>query len=428
MLGGSELVTVGLNHRTAPVEVRERLAIPSERVGEHLSALLQDQLSQEGLILSTCNRVEVYGVVEPQDLGVGISRYLARAHGLPPRQLEPHLYRYHGTEAVSHLFRVACSLDSLVVGEPQILGQVKDAFRVAAEHRAVGRYLGPLLRRTLSVAKRIRTETRIGQEAVSVGSAGVELARQVFGRLERRRALLLGAGEMGRLVATSMLGHGVEELVVANRTYERAVELSRVFGATAVHLDQVESYLGRVDIVIAATGSQRFLISRESMAPVMRARRYKPLFMVDLSVPRNIDPRVHELEGAYLFNVDDLTEVAQRGLKRRQEEANRAEGIVLQEALRAYKSLGARSADPVIASIVAKAEGARRQELERSAALLGALDPAQREVVDAMTKAMFKRFLHDALLSARRLGAEGDDEGLRILGEAFGVSEEREDG
>lgn len=426
MLGSRELVTIGLSHRTAPVELRERLAIPAERVGEHLDALKASGLSQESVILSTCNRVELYALVESDDLGQGAAGYLARAHGVPMRQLDPHLYRFVGIDAVSHLFRVSCALDSLVVGEPQILGQVKEAFRVAAAHRAVGRYLSPLMRRALSVAKRVRTETRIGRESVSVGSAGVELAQQVFGRLDGLRALLIGAGEMGRLVAQAMLAHGVGELVVANRTYSKAVELAQLFGASAVHLDQLERYLGQVDIVVASTGAQHHLLTRAGMLPVMRARRYRPLFLIDLSVPRNIAPDVHELEGAFLFNIDDLTAVAESGMARRKDEASRAESIVRHEADRCYRSLGARSADPVIASLTQRAEQARLAELERSAVVLGGLDERQRAVIDAMSRAMFKRFLHNAIGHAREMAEEGDDEGLRVLGDAFGVPPDEE--
>lgn len=426
MLGAKELVTIGLSHRTAPVELRERLAIPAERVGEHLAALKDGGISQESVILSTCNRVELYTLVPAEDQGQGVAGYLARSHGIPQRQLEPHLYRFVGSDAVSHLFRVSCALDSLVVGEPQILGQVKEAFRVAAAHRAIGRYLSPLMRRALSVAKRVRTETRIGRESVSVGSAGVELAQQVFGQLEGLRALLIGAGEMGRLVARAMLGHGVGELVVANRTYGHAVELARDFGASAVHLDQLERYLSQVDIVVASTGAQHHLLTRAGMLPVMRARRYRPLFMIDLSVPRNIAPDVHELEGAFLFNIDDLTAVAERGLARRKDEATLAENIVRHEADRCYRSLGARSADPIIASIAQHAEQARMVEMARSGAVLAGLDERQRAVVDAMTRAMFKRFLHNAIAHARDMAEEGDDEGLRVLGEAFTVVPDEE--
>ena len=419
MIGDQELVSVGLNHRTAPVSIRELLAVPQQELPRHLDGLRADGSTSESFILSTCNRVEVYAVVPAVDGGSGITRYLAREHGIRHRELERHMYRYKGPEAVGHLFRVASSLDSMVVGEPQILGQVKDAFKAAREHGSLGRLLHPLMRRTLSVAKRVRTHTAIGQGGVSVGTAGVDLARQVFGSLERRRALLLGAGEMGRLVARALLAHGVEELVVANRTYARAVELSRHFGATAVHMDQLDSYLGQVDIAVVSTSSQHHILTRARMAPIMRARRYRPLFLVDLSVPRNVAPDVHEIEGAYVFNVDDLSAVARAGLQKRQREATVAEAIVRQEAERCYESLGARSADPVIATITQRAEAARRAELERSRKLMDSLDEQQRQVVEAMTRSMMKRALHNVVRQARALAASGDEEGLRQLGEAF---------
>lgn len=419
LIGGCELVSLGLNHRTAPVGVRERIAIGSDDMEAHFLAIREQSLSEEVVILSTCNRVELYAVVDPRDGGAGLARYLARSHGLRHMELSGHLYHFKGPEAVSHLFRVASSLDSMVVGEPQILGQVKSAFRLARENGAIGRVMHPLMRRTLSVAKRVRTETRIGQAAVSVGTSGVDLARQVFGSLEGKRALLLGAGEMGRLVARALLGHGVEELVVANRTYPRAVDLSLQFGGSAVHLDQVDGYLERVDIAVLSTSTSGHVLTRARMAPIMRARRYRPLFLVDLSVPRNVAPEVHELEGAYVFNIDDLSDVARKGLEKRQREATVAEQIVRDEAQRCYESLGARSADPVITRITGSAEEARLIELARSDAVLGELSDQQREVIDAMTKAMMKRTLHNVIQQARALAAAGDEDALRTLGEAF---------
>lgn len=424
MIGGRELVSLGLNHRTAPVGVRERLAITKPDFSRHFLAIAEQSLSDETVILSTCNRVELYAVVDPEDGGAGLASYLARAHGLRQKELLGHLYHYRGAEAVSHLFRVASSLDSMVVGEPQILGQVKSAFRLAREHGAIGRVMHPLMRRTISVAKRVRTETRIGRSSVSVGTSGVDLARQVFGSLEGKRTLLLGAGEMGRLVARAMLAHGVEELVVANRTYQRAVDLSLQFGGSAIHLDQVDGYLERVDIAVVSTSTAGHLLPRSRMAPIMRARRFRPLFLVDLAVPRNVAPEVHELEGAYVFNIDDLSEVARQGLAKREREATVAEQIVRDEAERCYESLGARSADPVITRITRVAEAARRVELERSGAVLSALDPEQREVIDAMTRAMMKRTLHNVIRQARALAMAGDEEALRNLGEAFRGEEE----
>ena len=423
MVGGLELVSVGLNHRTAPVDLRERLAYGPERLSDAFGEL-GESISRETVILSTCNRVEVYAVVPEKKGAEAISRYLALSNGLRLGSLDRHLYAHTGSDAVGHLFRVASSLDSQVVGEPQILGQVKEAFSLAREHGAVGRLMQPLMRRTLSVAKRVRTHTSIGAGSVSVGSAGVDLATQLFGGLEGRRCVMVGAGEMGRLVCRSMLSHGISELLVVNRTYERAAALAGEFGATAVHWDQLARYLAEVDIGVVCTGATHHLLTRVAMKPIMRARRYRPLFLLDLSVPRNVAPDVHELEGAYVFNVDDLSEVARRGLAARQLEAHRAEELVRTEAVRCYQALGAISADPVIASITRHAEMARRAELVRSQAVLEELTDEQRQVVDAMTRSMFKRFLHNGLGRARELGGQGDEEALRLLREAFGVEED----
>lgn len=418
MIGQLELVSVGLNHRTAPVELRERLAIAPERLPEHFEGLRDSAGTVETMILSTCNRVEVYALV-PEAQGEGIGNYLARAHGLRAASLQEHLYVRSGPEAVGHLFRVAASLDSLVLGEPQILGQVKQAFQAASTHGAMGRVMQPLLRRTLSVAKKVRTETRIGRDAVSVGSAGVELARSLFGRLGERRVLLIGAGEMGRLVAQSLLSKGVEELLVSTRTYDNAVKLAGEFGATAIPIEQLDAYLERVDIAVVSTSARHHLLTRARVLPIMKRRRYKPLLLIDLSVPRNVAPDVHELEGAFLYNVDDLTDIAREGMERRQQAASQAEALVAEEAVRCYRSLGARTADPVIAGLTRAAEEARVAELERSHSTLEALTPEQRQVIDAMTKAMFKRFLHSPIQKARAMAATGDNDGLGVMEDCF---------
>jgi len=426
VIGGQELVAVGLNHRTAPVEMRERFAVVADDLPGFYAALREGGRSEELVVLSTCNRVELYALVPEGDEGAGLVNHLARSRGVRARKLRRHVYRHRGEEAVRHIFRVACSLDSMVLGEPQILGQMKAAIETAGELDAVGRILGRLMRRAVTVAKRVRTETRIGREPVSMGAAGVELARQVFGSLEGRVAMLIGAGEMGRLVARALLSRGVDEVVVANRTFSRGVALADEFAGTAVRIEQMPRYLEQVDIVLASTDAGRYLLDRASMGPVMRARRFRPLFCVDLSVPRNIDPAVNELEGAFVFNVDDLAQVTRRGEAARKAEASRAEAIVREEAVRCYRSLGARAIDPVIAGMTRRAESIRQIEIRRSRATLDALDPKARGVVEAMTRAMFKRHLHRAIQTARRLGEEGDAEGLAVLKAA--LSEEQEDG
>jgi glutamyl-tRNA reductase len=306
------ILALGVNHHTAPVEIRERLALDEAGVRRHLELLRSRGLASEALLLSTCNRVELYAV--PGESGTeGLLDWFRTFRGPRGESLDRFLFRHDGPEAVRHLFRVASSLDSLVVGEPQILGQVKEAVRVAEESRSLGRVLGALCRRTLQVAKKIRTDTEIGRNRVGVGNAGVDLALQIFGGLEGRRALLLGVGEMGTQVAHALKVAGLAELVVANRTFERAVEFATAESATAIPWDRFEEYLSRVDIVIAATGSSKPIVDRAMVATALRRRRWQPLFLVDLSVPRNVDPKVDELDGAYLFNVDDLRQVVDQG-------------------------------------------------------------------------------------------------------------------
>jgi len=417
VIQGREIVAVGMNHHTAPVEVRERLAMDPDMLAKHLAALQRGGLVEESVILSTCNRVEIYALVEDPEPGLALVHYMAGLQGLERDQ--SWFYRHQGQEAVAHIFRVASSLDSQVVGEPQILGQIKEAYFSAREHRAVGKVLERLMRRAISVGKRVRTVTRIGQESVSVGTAGVSLARQVFGELKGRDALVLGAGEMGNLVARSLLSGGVNELVVVNRTFESAVEMAKDVGGTPVPWDQLSRYLGQVDVAIVSTASQRPILTRAALQPVMRGRRYRPLFLMDLSVPRNIAPDVNELEGAFVFNIDDLTDLARQGLERRRAEAQVAESMVVNEAERTYRVLGRLSAAPAIMSMTQRAESVRQMEMERSRGLMDTLDSEQRDAVEAMTRSMFKRFLHDPILHARQMAESGDGESLHLLSEAF---------
>ena len=421
-----EVVLVGVNHRTAPMDLRERLAMPAERLQERLQSLRTERGLEEAVILSTCNRVEIYAFAPRETGSRDIVSWLAGTHGLQTMDLERHSMALQGEPAVAHLFRVASSMDSMVVGEPQILGQLKMAFQAALDGRAIGQPLQRLMHGAIRVAKRVRTETRIGREPVSVGQAGTELARQVFGSLEGRTAMLIGAGDVARLVARSMVGHGIQELVVVNRTYSRAAELATEFDGTAAHMEQLQRYLEKVDVVIASTGSTSHIITRNDLARIMRSRRFRPLFCIDLSVPRNIDPAVNKLDGCFVFNVDDLTDVARQGLERRQEEAQAAEAIVLEEAGRCYRSLGTLRAESVISAMTRKAEVARQLELDRSAGMLATMDVEQRRVVDAMTRSMFKRFLHDTIQATREVAASGDDAALRLLEEAFTTSDAEE--
>lgn len=402
-----KLVAVGLSHHTAPVEVRERLSHDPEAARELLQRLKHDGIADEALLLSTCNRMELYTVprVLPR-----IREYLPPAPGL-----DRHLYWLKGREAVRHIFRVASSLDSLVVGEPQILGQVKDAVRLAEEAGSLGRMLGPLTQRTMSVAKRVRNETDVGRNRVGIGNAGVDLALQVFGGLEGKRAMLLGVGEMGRQVAQALLGAGLEELIVANRTYDRAVELANAHGGTAVTWERVEDYLPRADIVLAATGARLPVLTAAMVKRALRERRYRTLFLVDLSVPRNIDPGVDELEDAYLFNVDDLSRVVETGREARAAAAAAADRLVDEEADKFVASLADLDISLEIGRIARQIEALRQAEVERSRKLVRSLDDSQIEALDAMTRSLVKKVLHGPLNQLRQAARQGDAARVQAL-------------
>ncbi|TVQ91010.1 MAG: glutamyl-tRNA reductase [Deltaproteobacteria bacterium] len=412
------IFALGLNHHTAPVEVRERLALDEPAIRRHLHMLRHRELANEALLLSTCNRVELYAV--PGEGGTdALLEWVRGFRGPRGESLEPYLFRHHGRDAVRHLFRVASSLDSLVIGEPQILGQVKEAVRVADESAALGRVLNALCRRTLHVAKRVRTETDIGRKRVGVGNAGVDLALQIFGSLDGRRALLLGAGEMGTQVAHALRSGGLDELVVANRTFERAVEVASVEGGTPISWDRFDEYLARVDIVIAATGSPKPIVDLAMVRTALRKRRYRPIFLVDLSVPRNIDPRVDDLDSAYLFNVDHLRQVVDQGLASRESARDRAEEVVEREAARFLKALARIEVGPSIGVITRRAEELRQAELSRSKRLLENLDEDQREQLDALTRALVKKVLHRPLQQIHASAHEGDELRLSHLLQAF---------
>lgn len=402
----SGLLAVGLSHHTAPVDVRERMALPPGGVQEELATMRRRGLVREALLLSTCNRVEIYAVPEPRSEDAFRSHVAQQRAG--GRTLEPYLYWHRGDAAVRHLFRVASSLDSLVVGEPQILGQVKAAVRLAEASGSLGAVLNRLAQRSLWVAKQVRTHTDIGRYNVGIGNAGVHLAQQIFHDLDGRRALLVGVGEMGRQVARAMVSTGLEELLVANRTFDKAIEVAEEFGGTPLRFDRVAEYLERVDIVITATGAVQPILRKADVAAALKARRHKPLFLVDLAVPRNIDPAVDELDHAFLFNVDDLVKVTEKGIAARAAATADAEALVDREAARFSRRLADLAVNTAIGDLVKHVDGLREAELARTAKVLERLDPADRATLEAMMRAFQKKVLHQPL-GAIRTAARGDD-------------------
>lgn len=413
-MADAPFIALGLNHMTAPVEVRERAAVETSRLERTLRRLADERLCDEAFLLSTCNRVELYAVPGPR-ARPNSSFFFDELRGPRGERFEPYLYRHQGHDAVHHLFRVASSLDSMIVGEPQILGQVKDAIRIAQDAGTLGRYLFPLTQRTLSVAKRIRSQTDIGRSRVGIGNAGVDLAIQIFGSLSACRGLLIGAGEMGRQVSRALVGGGLDELLVSNRTFERSRELANENGGTAIAFERLEEYLSRVDIVLAATGAQKPIITQSMVKKALRRRKYRPLFLVDLSVPRNIDPTVDNLDEAYLFNIDDLRSVVDRGQRRRAKASEAARALVESEVQRFVRSLDELDLNEGIGRMNRRLEEIRLQEMSRSRRLVESLDETQREALEALTRSIVRKALHRPIQTVRESARTGDADTVRTL-------------
>jgi glutamyl-tRNA reductase len=396
------IIVVGLNHRTAPVAVRERFALPESEWPKALDRLRSFHGVTEGLVLSTCNRVEVCAAVRDTQEGFeGATRFFTAYQGGSGESPVSYLYYYEAADAIRHVFRVAASLDSMVLGEPQILGQVKDAYDAALAHQATGVVLNKLFKKAISVAKRIRTETSVAESAVSVSSAAVELARKIFRRLEETRVVVMGSGEMAELAAKSLVSQGAERIAIAARNQARVDALAREYAAQAVARDAFLDELVRADIVLCSTGANHYLLDAAQMADVTRRRKGRPLFLIDLSVPRNIDPAVNDLEDIFLYNIDDLNSVVEANRREREKEAVKAEAIIDEELDQMIKWLKSLDVTPTIVELRRRVEELRRAEVERVLARYrgGAVtDEALRAAVDGATTALVNKLLHTPLV------------------------------
>ena len=410
-----ELYIVGLNYKTAPVEVRERFALTDPQVLEK-GVVPLDGAIRECVILSTCNRVELLAVARHPDCGDALLEHWARARGETAAALKPYVYVHKHADAIRHLFAVASSLDSMVLGEPQILGQLKDAYRAALQNNTSGVILNRLLHKAFSVAKRVRTETAIASSAVSISYAAVELARKIFDDMRETQAMLIGAGEMAELAATHLVNAGIASIRVANRTHERAVQLAAQYGGEAVAFDDLARHLAQVDIVISSTGAHEPIIRAKDMREVLRKRRNKPMFFIDIAVPRDIDPDVNGLDNVYLYDIDDLKEVVEENLAGRREEAARARIIVAEETEIFCSWLKSLDLQPTIVDLIRKGESIAQAELERSLKRLGPLPEGSREILTAMLSSVVKKLNHEPIMFLKRHFAEEKDDGVRHIG------------
>ena len=408
------IVVVGLSHKTAPVEIREKVAFEADSLEAQLAQVLALPSISEAMIVSTCNRVELYAAtMRPDQACVDLQRFMAESHGLTPPELNEHLYSYTCQEAVRHVFRVTASLDSMVVGEPQILGQIKTAYGHACESKSAGLILNRFMHKAFSVAKRIRTETAIASSAVSVSYAAVELARKIFDSLEDKTVMLVGAGEMCELAAKHFVRYGVSKVLVTNRTYSRAETLAASFGGVAVNFANFREQLHRVDILLSSTGSPDYVINAADIKAACKLRRYEPMFLIDIAVPRDIDPAAGKIDSVYLYDVDDLQGVVQANLKEREKEAVKANQIVDQEVLRFHEWLSNLTIRPTIVALRKQLEEVRQKELQRTLSSLGDLDDHERKLLDVMTSAIVNKILHHPTRLLKQLDC--DDDKLRYL-------------
>jgi glutamyl-tRNA reductase len=404
-----EIVLVGLSHHTAPVEVRERVAFENGRMEPALRGLVALPDVDEGVIVSTCNRVEVLACGASGDaVAAALPSFLAAEHGVAPDMIAGRLYTYRGREAVRHLFRVAASLDSMVVGEPQILGQLKDQYALAASVGASGRILHRCFHKSFSVAKRVRSETGIASRAVSVGSAAVELAKEIFEQFADKTALLVGAGAMGELTARALLAQGTGTLMVVNRTFERASDVAGELDGIAVPFDKLGRTLPLADLVIGAAGGDRWLLTTADVHDAMRERRGRPMLLIDLAVPRSFEPAINDLDGVYLYDIDDLEGVIADNKDARASEAAIAERIVDGEVDTFCRWLDGLDAVPTMVELREKVERIRTGELERYLAAAGGIDERQREGIERLTRTIVNKILHAPLSELRRRGTPAE--------------------
>jgi glutamyl-tRNA reductase len=413
----------GLSHRNAPVALREQLAVEDDKLRELLQDVHATGVLREAVLLSTCNRVELYAVAEaPGEARAAVFRRLCRYRGIDPASVESGLYTHEDEDAVRHAFRVAASLDSMMIGEPQILGQVKDAFALAQACEVVGPALHTLFTQAFTVAKKVRTETQIGRHAVSVAFAAVELAKKIFTTLAGKSVLLLGAGKMSELAARHLVEQGAFPIYVVNRTWARAQELARSLAGTAVPFDELATAMAAVDIVLASTAATSPVVTREAVQRVMQARRGRPLFFIDIAVPRDVEAGVSALPDVYCYDIDALRQVVDANIRERAREAQRAESLVEREVARFAARLRDVEVIPTIVSLRERLEEIRLGEVRKTLARLPEASPDTRAAIDALSSAIVNKILHAPITKLRESSRAGASRSwLELVHELFAL-------
>lgn len=420
-----ELLVLGLSHKTAPVAIREKFALSEEAVPQAAERARTVPGCRETFLVSTCNRIELYAACEnAAALEEALGTVMAEVGGANPGVVRPHLYAHTGPQAVKHLFRVAASLDSLVVGESQILGQLKAAYESCRQGGQTGPVLHRAMERAFTVAKRVRSETGIGRSSVSVASVAADLARQIFGDLASCNVLLVGAGKMGELAARHFKTHGARELLVANRNFDRARALAESLGGHPRSLDELETLLSQAEVVVTSTGAPNHIITTAMVKRALKARKYRPIFFIDIAVPRNIEPAINSMDNVYLYDVDDLSGIANENLAGRKREAEAAELLVASEAERFLKDLAGNSVAPTLQALRRKADELKAGELERAMRKLGDLDEKQRKTVEMLADGVVNKLLHEVFSSLKEAArTDHGDEMADAVRKLFGLNE-----
>lgn len=415
-----ELVVLGVSHKTAPVEVREKLYIPPSLLNEVVK-VFRDRGINQVVPVSTCNRTEFYFVCPSNSSPVGLNMALSFLFRIDDSILEKHLYLFRGGEAIEHLFRVASGLDSMVVGEPQILGQMKDAYRLATEIGATGPLIDRIFHKAFQVAKRVRTETKIGYNPVSVSTIAIELSKRIFSEISRKTILVVGSGEMAKIALKHFVKEGVRNVLVTNRTFERAERLAQDVGGKPYAFEKLKDLLTAVDMVLTSTGSERPIIDKELAKAVMKERKGRALFIIDIAVPRDVDPEVNKLENVYLYDIDSLKGLSEKHLKDRIKEAEMANSIVTEERQRFCQWLEKTATQPLIRRLVEKAEEIRKMELERIVAKERSLSEREVLILEELSRKVMKKLIHPYIALVKEMGTP---EVLETIGRFFGIGSE----
>ncbi|MGQ9571061.1 MAG: glutamyl-tRNA reductase [Thermodesulfovibrionales bacterium] len=420
-----KILVAGLNHNTADIEVREKVAFNGYKLKEGLIGVKNLPQINEVVILSTCNRVELYASVRDiEDASESIKTFISGFHNIDKALLDKAVYVYNGVNAVRHIFRVASSLDSMVIGEPQILGQLKEAFEFALVNKTTGILLNKLMKKAISVAKRVRSETRIAENAVSISFAAVELAKKIFTDLSEKVFMLLGAGEMAELAAKHLMNNGVREVIVANRRYERACDLAKEFNGRPVSLDNFSKEMVHSDIVICSTGAPNYILLKEQMQKVMKERKQRQVFIIDISVPRNIDPKINDLDNVFLYNIDDLQGIVDANMFERKKEAEKAEKIIEEEITPFFQWLSSLESFPTIIALREKAEKIKNDEVEKLLNRFPDLNEKQKKAIEYMASSIVNKLIHPPTITLKK-DSEDRDLMVAIIKKLYGINDEK---